>query len=75
MPTAKIADNSNVGVFKLADEAQMGGLSSLMISDAKQENNNDQYHANNNMDVCENKGNLLLLLLCVNIPWVGDINL
>lgn len=56
MPAASNTDNSNVGVFKFADEAQMGGLSSLMTN-PKHENNNDRYHANNNMDVYGGKGN------------------
>lgn len=55
-PTAQYNDISNVNIFKLADETQMGGLSSLMLPDVKHENNNDQYHANNNMDVYGNKG-------------------
>lgn len=35
----KLNENAGVGTFKLADEAQMGGLSSLMVaSDAKKGN-------------------------------------
>lgn len=50
-----IVDNSNVGAFKFADEAQMGGLSNLMVNKFKSENNNDEYHANNNMDISQDK--------------------
>lgn len=50
----KFNENTDVGTFKLADEAQMGGLSSLMINiDTKNgihTNNNDKFHANNMSD-------------------------
>lgn len=50
-------EGSGVGTFKLADEAQMGNLSSLMISsetNGKCVNNNNKFMANS-MDVDEEK--------------------
>ncbi|XP_031626644.1 uncharacterized protein LOC116342953 [Contarinia nasturtii] len=48
-------ENSTVTTFKLADEAQMGGLSSLMVSNengnGKCANNNDDKFITNNMKI------------------------
>lgn len=47
---SKHTDGSGVGMFKLADEAQMGGLNRLMIategSNGKCSNNNYKFMAN-----------------------------
>lgn len=50
-------DGTAVSTFKLADEAQMGGLSSLMAEGAngKCANNNNKFMANN-METDEEKG-------------------
>lgn len=54
----KRSEGSGVGTFKLADEAQMGGLSSLMHGatemHGKCANNNNKFMANN-MEVDEEK--------------------
>lgn len=60
----KRTDGSGVSTFKLADEAQMGGLSSLMVAaeaiNGKCANNNNTFMANSmevNDDKDDDKGN------------------
>lgn len=75
----KFNENTDVGTFKLADEAQMGGLSSLMTNvDAKNgihTNNNDKFHANNMCDgdanECHDVNGMFSLQLFQNIMWIN----
>lgn len=60
-PKCKHNEGSGVGTFKLADEAQMGGLSSLMMATdtngkcANNNNNNNNKFMANNMEIDEEK--------------------
>lgn len=55
-PAKKRNDGSGVGTFKLADEAQMGGLSSLLIAtdNGKCTNNNNKF-LTDRMEIDEEK--------------------
>lgn len=60
-PSIKRNDGTGVSTFKLADEAQMGGLNSLMATstdevNGKCANNNNNKFITNNMEVDVEKG-------------------